>query len=117
MRYVNASSRRLRLAGRNLIIMARSIRRANAAEALTSDDNKDFLKNHFGRKILRQVFGEFSSLTREIGHLRTRREMKWLLVDCKFPSQSNYINKSRHIIILTVVLCGGLGGRRCLLSA
>jgi hypothetical protein len=44
--------------------MARSIRRANAAEALTSDDNKDFLKNHFGRKILLQVFGEFSSLTR-----------------------------------------------------
>ena len=70
MRYVNASSRRLRLAGRNLIIMARSIRRANAAEALTSDDNKDFLKNHCGRKILRQVFGEFSSLTREIGHVR-----------------------------------------------
>ena len=49
--------------------MARSIRRANAAEALTSNDNKDFPKNHFGRKILRQVFGEFSSLTREIGQL------------------------------------------------
>ena len=72
MRYINASSRRLRLAGRNLIIMARSIRRANAAEALTSNDNKDFLKNHFSRKILRQVFGEFSSLTREIGHVRNK---------------------------------------------